>query len=162
MNAFRSRSRPFSSSFLCLFLVVANPPRFDTFTEFLFKRAVCPVVTRLRFPSQLLRASVHSPLSKPARENQPIGISLSTPDSQPIACHPYDEAAALKARNERAGRAEEHMARLKAEYIRKVRAKAAADAVGGRAVADGEAGGDSGWPTLEDTVRDFINEVGTW
>lgn len=57
------------------------------------------------------------------------------------------------------------MARLKEEYVRKARAKAAADAVGGRAGAassdgDGSAGGASGWPTLEDTVRDFIGEVG--
>ena len=71
-----------------------------------------------------------------------------------------DEAAALAARNERAGRAEEHMARLKEEYIQRARAKAAADSVGGKAAPSDEEDGDVSWPKLEDTMKDFIDEEG--
>jgi hypothetical protein len=62
-----------------------------------------------------------------------------------------DEAAALSARNERAGRYEARMAKLKEEYETRARARAAAESVSGRAPpADDDDEDPSRWPTLED------------
>ena len=111
---------------------------------------------REQFPSE----RVASELRELQREARREGLSVEEIVAREIKRQDQaaaDDAAATRARDERVRLNEAHLEKLKEEYVRKARARAAAEAVSGGATPEPDA---AGWPTLEDTVRDVLEEDG--